>query len=83
MCYSHPVPDFRSVHVTKTTKSHGDKFEMLGSALTLPNAACPPFCAKSFDTSNSPQSRVITGLNRYFASQSYPLSINTRIARES
>lgn len=45
MCYSHPVPDFRSVHVTKTTKSHGDKFEMLGSALTLPNAACPPHSA--------------------------------------
>lgn len=30
MCYSHPVPDFCSVHVTKTAKSIGDKFECWG-----------------------------------------------------
>jgi len=43
----------------------------------------PQFCAKIFYTSNTPQSRAIAGLNVYFVSQSYPLSINTRITREN
>lgn len=38
MCYIHPVPDFRSVHVTRVCR-RGDTFEMLGSVDALPNAA--------------------------------------------
>ncbi|MEL3582770.1 hypothetical protein R9S73_00300, partial [Escherichia coli] len=41
------------------------------------------FCAKSFDPSNTTLSRVNTGLKRYFQPATYPLSINTRIARAS
>lgn len=43
----------------------------------------PQFCAKIFYTSNTQQTRAVTGLSTYFASASYPLSINTRITREN
>lgn len=42
----------------------------------------PQFCAKIFYTSNNPQSRTTRGLRANKLPASYPLSINTRIARE-
>ncbi|HFZ8080174.1 TPA: hypothetical protein ACISZ9_005069 [Salmonella enterica subsp. enterica serovar Potsdam] len=41
------------------------------------------FCSIFFDLSKSHQSRASTGFKRCFQSASYPLSINTRIAREA
>ncbi|WP_217898378.1 hypothetical protein, partial [Klebsiella pneumoniae] len=43
----------------------------------------PQFCSIFFDLSKPTQSLVITGLNHYFISAIYPLSINTRITREN
>ena len=43
----------------------------------------PQFCSIFFDLSKPTQSPVITGLNHYFISAIYPLSINTRITREN
>lgn len=83
MCYIHPVPSYPLVHVTVATKplvtnsNDGECFSTPHRRLKTPQ-----FCAKIFYTSNSRQSRAITGLNPHSASQSYPLSINTRIARD-
>ncbi|EEG4242257.1 hypothetical protein G0R13_004395 [Salmonella enterica] len=41
----------------------------------------PQFCSIFFDLSKSHQSLASTGFNHYSPSASYPLSINTRIAR--
>ena len=83
MCYSHPVPSYPLVHVTVATKplvtnsNAGECFRTPQRRLKTPQ-----FCSKIFYLSKHPQSRVTTGLSPYFISASYPLSINTRIARE-
>jgi hypothetical protein len=86
MWYIHPVPVFpvlrtrhhRPLNLQVTTSNDGECFSTPHRRLKTPR-----LCSRIFDLSKWLQSRAIAGLRPSFESASYPLSINTRIARKA